>query len=128
MTERELLELIATQVGTLTKDVTEIKKDLAGVKTDLDEVKTDLDEVKTDLDEVKTDLGEVKTDLDEVKTDLDEVKTDLDEVKIRVIRIENDHGLKLNALFDGYKQNAEKLDRIEKAVAKHEETLLTKVK
>ena len=100
MTERELLELIAAQVGTLTKDVTEIKKDLAGVKTDLDEVKTDLDEVKTDLDEVK----------------------------IRVIRIENDHGLKLNALFDGYKQNAEKLDRIEKAVAKHEETLLTKVK
>jgi len=72
MTERELLELIVTQVGTLTKDVTEVKKDLA------------------------------------------EVKTDLDEVKIRVIRIENDHGLKLNALFDGYKQNAEKLDRIEK--------------
>ena len=42
--------------------------------------------------------------------------------------MENEHSLKLGALFDGYTLNAEKLDRIEKLVAKHEETLLTKVK
>jgi len=29
--------------------------------------------------------------------------------KSDIIRIENDHGKKLEALFDGYKQNADKL-------------------
>lgn len=79
MTDRELLELIATQVGTLAKDMVEVKKDVAEVKT-------------------------------------------------TVIHIENDHGLKFGALFDGYTKNADKLDRIEKAVAKHEEALLKIVK
>lgn len=93
MTDRELLELIATQVGTLAKDMVEVKKDMV--------------EVKKDMVEVKKDVAEVKT---------------------RVIYIENEHGLKLGFLLDGYTQNADKLDRIEKIVAKHDEELLKKVK
>ena len=45
-----------------------------------------------------------------------------------VINIENDHGGKLKALFDGYVQNSEKLDRIEKEVSRQEEVILRKVK
>jgi hypothetical protein len=45
-----------------------------------------------------------------------------------VIRIENDHGQKLGALFDGYKLNSEKLDRIEAEVAKHEEIILRRIR
>ena len=35
---------------------------------------------------------------------------------------------KIDALFDGYKQNADKLDRIEKEVSKHEEIILRRIK
>lgn len=45
-----------------------------------------------------------------------------------VLKIEQEHGNKLDALFDGYKQNSEKLDRIEKEVSKHEEFILRRVK
>lgn len=55
-------------------------------------------------------------------------KDELARVKEIVVHIENDHGLKLGALFDGYTQNADKLDRIEKIVARHDEELLKKVK
>lgn len=40
----------------------------------------------------------------------------LDGLKKDVLRIENDHGKKLEALFDGYKQHERKLDTIEQKV------------
>lgn len=43
-------------------------------------------------------------------------------------KIENEHGQKLSALFDGYVQNSEKLDRIETEVAKHDEFILKRIK
>lgn len=53
--------------------------------------------------------------------DMQDMKTDIKDVKERVINIENDHGKKLTALFDGYVQQAERLNRIEKEVSKHED-------
>ncbi len=93
MNDRELLELIATQVGTLTND----------------------------MDEVKTRLGTLeKTTLNLEETILNLEKTTL--------RMEQDHGNKLEALFDGYKQNTEKLSRIEAEVVKHEEFIMKRIK
>jgi len=43
-------------------------------------------------------------------------------------RIEVEHGQKLDALFDGYKLNSEKLDRIEAEVSKHEEIIIKRIK
>lgn len=63
MTDRELLELIAAQVGALT----------------------------TKVDSQETRFGSIEADLKETKE--------------RVINIENEHGKKLDLLFDGYKQN-----------------------
>ena len=68
-----------------------------------------------------------KQELAEIRTNM-ATKDELARVREIVVRIENDHGQKLGALFDGYTQNAARLERIEKSVAKHEETLLTKVK
>jgi len=34
----------------------------------------------------------------------------------------------MNLLFDGYKQNADRLDRIEKEVTKQEEVILRRIK
>ena len=53
------------------------------------------------------------------------IKTDIQDVKETVIRIEADHGQKLGALFDGYKLNAEKLDRIEEKQQAQDENLET---
>jgi len=47
-TDRELLEIIATQVAKLTNDVDEIKDTMA-TKQELAEVKTEVAEVKTEL-------------------------------------------------------------------------------
>ncbi len=160
MTDRELLELIAAQVGKLTVDVDEIKATLPtmATKDELAEIrstiatKDDLAEIrstmatKDNLAEIrstmatKDNLAEIrstmatKDELAEIrstmatKDELAEVKNDLKFVKETVIRIENDHGQKLGALFDGYKLNSEKLDRIEKEVAKHEEFILKRIK
>ena len=67
-------------------------------------------------------------DMQDMKTDIKDMKTDIKEVKERVINIENDHGKKITALFDGYVQQTEQLNRIEKEVSKHEEIILRRVK
>lgn len=63
-----------------------------------------------------------------IESDMENIKADLKETKERVIHIEDDHGKKLIALFDGYKQNSDKLDRIEKEVSKHDEFIIRRVK
>ncbi len=60
-------------------------------------------------------------------TQVEILTKDMAGVKDIVIKIENDHGQKLGALLNGYKQNAERLDRIEKEVAKHEEIILRRI-
>lgn len=100
MNDRELLELIATQVGALTKDVSEIKEKQ--------------DKIESELGNVKSELGNVKNELSSVK------RITLD--------MEQTHGQKLTALFDGYKQNADKLDRIETEVSRHEEVIIRRIK
>ena len=99
MTDRELLELIASQVGGLTNRV--------------DALTTHVDGLTKDMTIVKTTMA---------------TKDELASVKATVIRIENDHGQKFGALFDGYKLNSEKLDRIEAEVTKHDEIILRKIR
>ena len=87
-----------------------------------------LEKIYIELQDTKTDVGNIKTDLSEVKSDMSVMKNEIKTVKDTVVRIENDHGQKLGALFDGYKQNAEKLNRIEIEVAKHEEIILRRAR
>lgn len=110
MTERELLEQIAAQVGALDKKVDSIDKKVNSIEAN----------TKQELAEIRANMA--------TKDDLADVKSNLTRVKEIVVKIENEHGQKLGALFDGYTQNADKLNRIEKIVARHEETILTKVK
>lgn len=93
MTDRELLELIAAQVGTLTQDV-----------------------------------GDLKNGQSNLEKKVDSLEKKVDVIDKTVIRIENEHGSKLTALFDGHIQNADKLDRIEKEVTKQEEIIMRRIK
>ena len=56
------------------------------------------------------------------------IKETVNSINNTVVKIENGHGEKLSALFDGWKQNTEQLDRIEKEVTRQEEVILRKVK
>ena len=91
------------------------------------EMKEDLASVKGDLVSVKGDLTSVKGDLVTVKGDLASVKEDVKTINNTVIKIELEHDEKLSALFDDYKQNSDKLNRIEKEVTKHDDFILKRV-
>lgn len=65
---------------------------------------------------------------DSIEGDIKYLKSDISSIKKTVLHIEQDHGQKLQALFDGYKQNSDKLERIEAEVARHEEVIIRRVK
>jgi hypothetical protein len=65
---------------------------------------------------------------DKIENRLTGVEDRLTGVEKTVLKIEQDHGEKLSALFDGYVQNTNKLDRIEDEVKKHDEVILRRVK
>ena len=87
-----------------------------------------LEMVYIELQGVKGEVKGLKTEVKEVKDEVKGVKGEVKEVKSRVTIIEQDHGKKLDALFDGYRQNSEKLDRIEKELARHDEIILRRIK
>ena len=70
------------------------------------------------LELIAAKVGGLETDVKELKKIT--TKTDL--------AIENEIKPKIQTLFDGYIQNSDKLDRIEKEVSKQEEVILRKIK
>jgi uncharacterized protein YoxC len=113
LTDRELLELIAAQVSKLTTQVEGLTTQVEGLTTQVEGLTTQVEGLATQVEGLATQV--------------DILTKDMAGVKDIVIKIENDHGQKLGALLNGYKQNAERLDRIEKEVAKHEEIILRRI-
>lgn len=107
MTDSELLELIAAQVGALTSNV---------------------DGLTNNVNNLTNNMNNLTKDVAELKEGQNKIESELYSVKRITLGMEQSHGKQLTALFDGYKQNAEKLDRIEKEVSKHEEIILWRVK
>ena len=65
---------------------------------------------------------------DGVDQRLDAMDQRFDGIDRKLAFIEQDHGKKLQALFDGYKQHSDQLDRIEEKVSEHEGIIVRKVK
>lgn len=59
---------------------------------------------------------------------VDNLEKRIDMVENRIVKMEDDNHRNFTALFDGYKQNAEILERVEKEVSKHEEVILRRIK
>jgi len=72
--------------------------------------------------------AEMKEGFKHVDERLTSVEKAVSKLEKTVSKIEVEHGQKLSALFDGYVQNSDKLDRIEAEVAKHEEYILKRLK
>jgi archaellum component FlaC len=77
-------------------------------------------EMKEEFKAVKEDIKELKTDVSDMKADIAELKTDVAKIELK---LENEVAPKVQALFDGYKQNSDKLERIEEEVTKQEEII-----
>ena len=91
------------------------------------EVNNRLGNVEDRLGNVEDRLVNVEDRLGNVEDRLGNVEDRLGNVEKSVIFIENDHGRKLDSLFDGYKLNYEKLAIIEEEVSKHDEVILHRV-
>jgi uncharacterized protein involved in exopolysaccharide biosynthesis len=79
------------------------------------------------LDMILEAVAGMKQEIVETKMEVRAIKTEIKEIKQSIAKIETEHGEKLAALFDGYTQNTQQLERIENEVKKHEEVILRKV-
>ncbi|NLK34302.1 MAG: hypothetical protein GX301_02470 [Gracilibacteraceae bacterium] len=64
----------------------------------------------------------------ETRERFDGVDQRFDGIDRKLTFIEQNHGKKLQALFDGYKQHSDQLDRIEERVTEQEDIIVRKVK
>ncbi|ABN51938.1 MAG TPA: hypothetical protein DEF39_06175 [Hungateiclostridium thermocellum] len=66
----------------------------------------------------------------EIKEQLSEISKKLDKKadKSDIVRLENELTPKIQALFDGYKQHTDILERIENEVMKQDEIIMRRVK
>ena len=71
---------------------------------------------------------ETRDRFDGIDKRFDGVDDRFDGIDKRLAFIEQDHGKKLQALFDGYKQHSDQLGRIEEKVSRHEDIIIRKVK
>ena len=72
--------------------------------------------------------GEMQKGFQQINQRIDRVEDEVTGLKKVVIKIENDHSAKLSALFEGYKQNHDQLERIELEVKRHDEFIIQRVK
>lgn len=114
MTDRELLEIIVEKVGSLDKKVDGLDKKVDALDNKVDGLDNKVDGLDQKVGSLDSRLGSLE----------DKV----DRIDYSVIKIEKEHGEKLTALFDGYKQNSDKLNHIQKEVSRQEEIILRKVK
>lgn len=105
-----------------------LEGEMQGMKDELQGVKDDVQGVKSEVNSLKYELNGVKEGVQGVKDEVQSVKGEVMSVKETVSRIEVEHGQKLSALFDGHKQNSQKLDRIETEVKKHDEFIMKRIK
>jgi len=78
------------------------------------------------IDVLEHEIKGIKNEVQGIKEDMQGIKEDM-ATKKDIIKIEIEHGKKLDALFDGYKQNSEQLTRIENEVKRHDDFILRRV-
>lgn len=102
-----------------------MEKMYADLKGSQDKMHVDL---KGGQDNIYADLKGIHGEIRDIKKDVKGNSNKIDNLEKIVLRMEQDHGQKLEALFDGYIQNSQKIDKIEKEVSKHEEVIYRCIK
>lgn len=94
ISNKELLELISAQ--------------FSKINTDLDSMSAQYNKANNDIEFIAAQVSKLTSDLSDFKKETSEnfigVNERLDDIDKRVIVIENVHGARLDAIFDGYTQ------------------------
>ena len=93
----------------------------------MDAMDNRMEQLAVDMVTVKADVSGVKADVSGLTADVSGLKEKLDFVSDSVVRIEHEHGKKLDALFDGYQQLNDRMGRIEEHVSQQDEKILKHV-
>ena len=107
--DNEMLDL-------MTKMYAEMQK---GFKQVYDRMQEGFNQVDERFDKVDERFSQVDNRMNNLEGEIKDVKNRA--------KIEQEHGEKL-CFIDGYKQNSDKLDRIEKEVSRHEEVILRRIR
>lgn len=111
------------------KDLFELMtKMYADITNRMDSMQGDIKGVNKRLDNLENKVDNLETKVDNLENKVDNLETKVQHIDNKVSIIEQEHGKKLTALFDGYTQNAQKLDNIQEEVSKHEEVILKRIK
>lgn len=77
------------------------------------------------MEKMYSDFSEKFNKIDEK---FDKLENKVDKVGNQVTKLEHELKKDISALYDGYKQNTEQLNRIESEVTKHDEIIFRKIK
>ena len=123
----KLLELIEKMYSDLKNEISSVKQDLSN---EISSVKQDLsNEISSVNQELSNEISSVNQELsNEISSVKQELSNEIRTVSNHVLKLENDLYTRTEALFDGYRQNTETLERIEKEVSKQEEIIMRRVK
>ena len=131
MTDRELLEKIAAQIGVIDYRFDEMESQFNGLENRFDRLESRFDGLESRFDGLESRFDGLEEEMHKgfknVDTKINQLDSEVKDVKRRVIKIEDEHGKKLSALFDGYKQHSDILARIENEISKHEEIILRRI-
>ena len=123
MSERELLQMILSEVqnantglNDVKSEIADLKTDVSALKTDVSALKIDVSALKTDVSALKTDVSALKTDVSALKTDVSALKTDVDDLKLRTALIEttleNETNRNIKIIAEGHTDLSRKLDHV----------------
>ncbi|HZJ82441.1 MAG TPA: hypothetical protein VFD57_01385 [Clostridia bacterium] len=120
-----LLEKMDGRLSSLETGQASLETGQASLETEITNIGTRQASDREILELTSAQVGNLTNEVGDIKIELADVKSEV--VKTNMT-IEQDIKPKLSSLFDGYKQNADKLTRIEKEVIKHEEMIWKRVK
>lgn len=102
MSERELLQMILSEVQNANTGLNDVKSEIADLKTDVSALKTDVSALKIDVSALKTDVSALKTDVDDLK-----LRTALIETTL-----ENETNRNIKIIAEGHTDLSRKLDHV----------------
>lgn len=119
----QLFELMTKMYSDMQNEFGKMRNDM---QSEIGNLRNDMQsEIGNLRNDMQSEIGNLRNDM---QNGFNEVNQRLDRLENRVTVIEEDHGKKLDLLLDGYVQNSEAINRIEKEVSKHEEIILRRVK
>lgn len=109
MSERELLQMILSEVQNANTGLNDVKSEIADLKTDVNALKTDVSVLKTDVSALKTDVSALKTDVSALKTDVDDLKL---RTALIETTLENETNRNIKIIAEGHTDLSRKLDHV----------------